>query len=103
MAIPETAALFNTTLPSTDELAIKQAWWEQAWWEQVFSPDLHERFPKLKMINWFEWNKQENEVHASVDWTATGTPAIRAAFTNALPNWLIFGQKTGCKPNSPAP
>ena len=31
--------------------------------EQVFSPDLHERFPKLKMINWFEWNKQGNEVH----------------------------------------
>ncbi|QHK19743.1 hypothetical protein GU243_08390 [Pseudarthrobacter psychrotolerans] len=92
VAIPETAALFNPSLPSNEELAIKQAWWGQ-----VFSPDLHARFPKLKMVNWFEWNKQENEVGSRVDWTATGTPAIRTAFTNALPDWLVFGQKPNCK------
>jgi len=48
------------------------------------------------MINWFEWDKQEPEVGARVDWTATTNPAVRRAFTAALPAWLHFGTAAGC-------
>lgn len=43
------------------------------------------------MINWFEWDKQETEVGAKVDWTTTRTPAVRDAFTTDLPGWLHYG------------
>ena len=86
VAIPETAALFNTAGDTSAELAIKQAWWRQ-----VFSPDIPKLFPRLKMINWFEWDKQESEVGAKVDWTTTRTSAIRGAFTADLPGWLHYG------------
>jgi len=33
-----------------------------------------------------------------VDWTVTSTPAIRDAFTAALPDWLKYGAGTGCRP-----
>jgi len=49
------------------------------------------------MINWFEWDKYEVEVHARVDWTATKVPAVRTAFTAQLPRWLRFGHPgPGC-------
>ncbi len=43
------------------------------------------------MINWFEWDKNETEVNGRVDWTVTNTPAVREAFTAALPDWLSYG------------
>ncbi|WP_308930067.1 hypothetical protein [Arthrobacter sp. SLBN-112] len=54
----------------------------------MFSAQTHAQFPNLKMINWFEWDKDEAEVKGRVDWTVTSTPAIRDAFTAAL--------RTGC-------
>lgn len=78
-----------------DELAIKQAWWAQ-----VLDEANHDRFPQLKMLNWFEWNKYEPEVKADVDWTVTTNPAVREAFTDALPEWLSFGPTTPCTPPS---
>lgn len=91
VAIPETAALVNTSRDTRDALAIKQAWWRQ-----ILAADVPTRFPRLKMINWFEWNKDEAEVHARVDWTATVDAATRQAFTGALPAWLSYGRPAPC-------
>jgi hypothetical protein len=93
LAIAETAALVNTSRNTSNELAIKQAWWRQ-----VFAAAIPARFADLKMINWFEWDKYEVEVHARVDWTATVNPAVRAAFDRQLPRWLRFGipSRPGC-------
>ncbi|WGM22862.1 glycosyl hydrolase (plasmid) [Paenarthrobacter sp. OM7] len=93
VAIPETAALFAPGTAGASEMAIKEAWWNQ-----LFSSSTHERFPNLKMINWFEWDKNEIEVKGRVDWTVTNTPAVRDAFTAALPGWLRYGPTQTCQP-----
>ncbi|WP_434995225.1 glycoside hydrolase family 26 protein [Arthrobacter sp. Ld5] len=85
VAIPETASLVQADIGELRALNIKRAWWEQ-----VFDSTVHERFPQLKMVNWFEWNKMEPEVGAPVDWTVLEDPAIRSEFTRALPNWYRF-------------
>ena len=98
VSIPETAALYNPANPTgPDGLAIKQAWWSQ-----VFDADHVNRFPQLKMVNWFEWNKYEPEVTATVDWTVTTDPAVLEAFTDALPDWLSYGPDSPCTPPQPA-
>lgn len=53
-------------------------------------------FPQLKMINWFEWDKDEIEVKGRVDWTVTRAPGTRAAFTAALPSWLHYAPEGSC-------
>jgi hypothetical protein len=96
VAVPETAALYAPAPPGAEsELAVKQAWWNQ-----LFNPATHEQLPQLKMINWFEWDKDEVEVNGRVDWTVTNTPAVRDAFTSALPDWLSYGAEQPCKPRS---
>jgi hypothetical protein len=81
LAIVETAALYNTTEAGPDELTLKQAWWQQ-----VFAPETFEQFPRLRMINWFEWEKSESEIGGDViDWTVTQDPEILAAFAADLP------------------
>jgi hypothetical protein len=98
LAIPETAAFYNTSVVGDSELEIKQAWWRQ-----VFSPDLEQRFPHLKMINWFEWRKPEAEAQgAIVDWSATLEPVLRALFLADLPqDQFLFG--TAAVPEDVAP
>lgn len=93
VAIPETAALFAPGAAGDDELAIKKAWWEQ-----LFTADVAARFPQLKMINWFEWDKDEPEVKGRVDWTVTNTASVREAFTAALPDWFSYGPDVSCEP-----
>lgn len=96
VAIPETAALFAPApapAGGAGEAAIKQAWWGQ-----LFSPATTTAFPQLKMINWFEWDKNEAEVKGRVDWTVTNTAEIRDAFTAAMPDWLRYGPDTSCAP-----
>ncbi|MHA7189578.1 glycoside hydrolase family 26 protein [Arthrobacter sp. MDT2-16] len=85
VAIPETASLVQDDIGELRSLNIKRAWWEQ-----VFDPTVHERFPQLQMVNWFEWNKMEPEVGAAVDWTVLKDPAIRSEFTAAVPDWYHF-------------
>jgi hypothetical protein len=82
MAIPETAALYVPGAGGADELAVKQAWWRQ-----VFAPDVPQRFPRLALVDWFEWAKQEPEVHAVVDWRATATSEVRSTYAADLPSW----------------
>jgi hypothetical protein len=92
MAVTETAAFYAPAAGGVAELAVKQAWWQQ-----VFSSENPQRFPMLKMINWFEWNKHEVEVGEQVDWRALGTPTTRSAFVAALPSWLVYGESPrGC-------
>src|SRR5437868_10851124 len=88
MAIPETAAFYNTTVGGDAQLDIKRAWWRQ-----VFSEDVARQFPDIKMVNWFEWRKPEAEVnYAVVDWSATLDPSISSAFISDLPtDRLLFG------------
>jgi glycosyl hydrolase family 26 len=88
MAITETAALYNTTLSGDTERTIKQSWWRQ-----VFAPEVARDFSRIKMINWFEWRKSESEVGgAVVDWRATSNPQLTRAFTDELPDWLLFAE-----------
>jgi hypothetical protein len=83
LAIPETAALVVRDGDEEQELAIKRAWWRQ-----VLSEDNATRFPQLKMVNWFEWDKFEPEVGSNVHWSVANTPDIRKAFVADLPIWL---------------
>lgn len=87
VAVPETAAIYTPSRGGDSELAVKQTWWRQ-----VFSEEIHRRFPQLKMINWFEWNKYEIEIKDSVDWRSAGSPAIRDEFVADLPSWLRYGE-----------
>ena len=89
VAITETAALYAPGGTGADELAVKQAWWRQ-----VFSNQIHEQFPMLKMINWFEWNKDETEVGGVVDWRTLNNATTRTAFVADLPSWLTYGGKS---------
>ncbi|GAB3350918.1 glycoside hydrolase family 26 protein [Modestobacter lapidis] len=85
VAIPETAALFAPGHGGADELTVKQAWWRQ-----VFAADVPGQLPRLAMINWFEWDKEEPEIGGHIDWTATSDPAIRAAYRSDLPEWALW-------------
>lgn len=85
VAVTETAALYAPGRGGAGELAVKRAWWDQ-----VFAPSNARRLPWLKLVDWFEWRKQEPEVGGIVDWTATGNKRVRRAFVRALPSWLRF-------------
>lgn len=87
VAIPETAAIYTPSRDGADELAIKQAWWRQ-----VFSDETHARFPRLAMVNWFEWRKYEIEIDDDVDWRAAGSPDVRDAFVADLPSWVRYAE-----------
>ena len=85
VAILETAAFYAPANGGAPALSIKRAWWRQ-----VLGPDLARRFPRLRMVNWFEWRKYEPEVHTVVDWTVTRDPVQRTAFRAQLPGWLRY-------------
>lgn len=87
IAIPETAALYNTELAGADEVVIKQTWWRQ-----VFSEEIFTEFSQIKMINWFEMEKQESEIqNAVVNWGVTLKPETLLPFKRDLPtDKLLF-------------
>jgi len=89
LAISETSALYNTGRAGAGatDLQIKQAWLQQ-----VFAPDVPTRFPQLRLINWFEQEKDERDVPSSrVDWTVTRDPRVLYVFRRDLPRWLVLG------------
>jgi hypothetical protein len=89
----------DDALPWAQGLAVKRAWWNQ-----VLAPDVATRFPQLRMVNWFEWDKHEPEVGVHVDWTAAGTPATRDAFVADLPDSLVLADEpTPCTPPTASP
>jgi hypothetical protein len=86
MAIPETAAFYRPSLKAgAAELGLKQAWWRE-----VFSSATLERFPQIRLIDWFEQRKYETEVSDVVDWRLSATPAIASAFLADLPSGFRF-------------
>lgn len=85
VAIPETAALYVPGGPGAGELEIKRAWWRQ-----LADPVVRTDYPQVKMINWFEWRKHEAEVDGTIDWRATGRPAMNRAYVDDLPAWFHY-------------
>jgi hypothetical protein len=86
LAIVETAAFYRPGGGGAKESAIKTAWVGQ-----VFSAETRTRFPLLRMVNWFEWRKQESEVNAVVDWRIAADPALRASFLGAMTDGFSLG------------
>ncbi|MGH2379650.1 MAG: glycoside hydrolase family 26 protein, partial [Candidatus Limnocylindria bacterium] len=81
----ETAALYNPAADGSDEAELKAAWWSQ-----VTDPAVREAFPRLAMLNWFEWRKDEPEVGGIIDWRLTADPALaRSLIADAPDDWLI--------------
>lgn len=93
MAVTETAALYSPGRGGAPEETLKATWWKQ-----VTDPDVARRFPRLQMVNWFEWDKQENEIGGRVDWTVTRTAGLATAFADDLPGTYRFA---GDDPSSP--
>lgn len=86
MAIIETAALYDPAGEGPGEEAIKRAWFEQ-----VFSDATRQAFPRIGMINWFEWQKAEPEVDAVIDWRIGSDPALAGSLLAGAPGgWLLF-------------
>ncbi|MER7797760.1 glycosyl hydrolase [Microbacterium sp. NPDC096154] len=90
VAIPETAALVIERGDPDGERAI-----QRAWWRQVLSAETADRFPMLRMVNWFEWVKHEPEVDEIVHWSVLAAPTTREQFLADLPHDLRFGP-VGC-------
>lgn len=86
MGIFETAALYNPTEPGPAEMDIKAAWWSQ-----LTDPSIGDDFPRLAMLNWFEWNKEEVEVGSAIDWRISADPDLaRSLLAEVEPGWLLF-------------
>jgi hypothetical protein len=87
MGIFETAILYNPEARGPDEVALKSAWWRQ-----VTDRDLATDFPRLAMLNWFEWRKEEPEVGGVVDWRLTADPDLARRLLDRAPDgWLRLG------------
>jgi hypothetical protein len=85
IAITETAAFYRSDMAGSPADEIKATWWGQ-----VFTPSLASEYSQIKMINWFEWNKYETEVKATVDWTVTRNADILTKFRAAMPGYLRY-------------
>jgi len=88
MAITETAAFYNTEQDGASELSIKQAWWRQVFHitgDTEDALDISMHFPMIKMINWFDIQKNETEAKGDlVDWRISGSSEIQEAFISDL-------------------
>jgi len=78
LAITETAAFFRPSVGGASERQIKTTWLAQ-----VFDPATLRSFPRLRLVNWFEWRKFEAEVEDTVDWRITANDELRDAFVAA--------------------
>ena len=88
MAIIETAILYDPAGPASgpSEQALKTAWFQQ-----VFSPATRDDFPRIEMLNWFEWRKVEPEVGRVIDWRLAADPALARSLLDGVPaGWLRF-------------
>jgi hypothetical protein len=87
LAIVETGILYDPGAadgPAEAEL-------KRAWFEQVFGPTTPTEFPRIRMLNWFEWRKDEPEVGRVIDWRLGSDPALARELLDATPNgWLRF-------------
>jgi hypothetical protein len=88
LAITETAAFHAPGRGGADAAETKRRWWAQ-----VLDPAATERVPRLAMVNWFEWDKQEQEVGGRVDWTVTRQPQLAGEFGTALGDRFSFASE----------
>jgi hypothetical protein len=96
LAVPETAAFVTAGADDATHVQIKQAWWRQ-----VLADDVRERLPRLRLVNWFDWDKHETEVGAEVQWSLSGKPEVAAAFRADLPEWVHQAPDvTACRPGT---
>ncbi len=84
----ETGAVWLPDLAGDPELRIKRAWWRQ-----VLAAG--EEYPLLRGISWLEQRRPEAEVEGrTVDWRATRTPRLAAAFAEDLTGAVTLGPLT---------
>jgi hypothetical protein len=87
MGVFETAALYNPAADGPPEPDLKSAWWAQ-----VTDETLPADFPRLAMLNWFEWRKDEPEVGGIIDWRLSADAQLaRQLLAEAPADWLRFG------------
>ncbi len=90
MSITETAVLFDPA-QAADGRGPSEVELKTAWWRQVLDPSVRARFPRIAMVNWFEWRKQESEVGTVIDWRISSDPGLARSLLGALPpGWLRF-------------
>jgi hypothetical protein len=87
MAIVETAILYD---PAAKD-GPTEAKLKTAWFQDVFGPSTRTAFPRIRMLNWFEWRKKESEVGRVIDWRLGSDPALARSLLDGVPGWLIFG------------
>ena len=81
LAIPETAALY---VPATGDRGLERQI-KEGWWGQFLRAEFMAAYPRIKMINWFEWEKPEAEIGGqTVDWRATYRDDLRIDFVHDL-------------------
>jgi hypothetical protein len=87
LAIVETGILFDpaaTGGPTGAEL-------KTAWFGEVFGSSTRDDFPRIGMLNWFEWRKDEPEVGRTIDWRLGADPQLAAELLGgAAGGWLRF-------------
>jgi hypothetical protein len=94
VAIAETGAFYAPDAGGAGEAAVKQAWEAQ-----VFDPGLHQRLPRLAMVNWVEREAQEARTGTLVDWRVLHDPALAATFRAGLPGWARWAEDVpACSP-----
>jgi hypothetical protein len=88
MSITETAILYDPAGTGPSEAELKTAWWEQ-----IFDASVRDRFPRIEMVNWFEWRKQEVEVGRVIDWRISADPGLAQSLLAEVPaDWLRFAR-----------
>lgn len=86
MGVFETAALYNPAADGPSEAELKSAWWAQ-----VTDGSIRTDFPRLAMLNWFEWRKDEPEVGGVIDWRLSADAELaRSLLPQAPDGWLRF-------------
>jgi hypothetical protein len=89
MAISETSALYNDGASGQSGASNEHI--KSAWLKQIFAADVPDRFPQLRLINWFEQDKSEADVDdGPVRWALTRDPRMVEVFTRRVPDWLDF-------------
>lgn len=96
MAIPETAAF--VTAAADPELALEI---KQGWWRQVYSQDLRTQLPKLRLVNWFNFDKPELESADLVRWSVTTDDRIADVFGNDLVDSVATAADVASCPSVP--
>ncbi|HEX7225884.1 MAG TPA: glycosyl hydrolase [Candidatus Limnocylindria bacterium] len=85
MAITETAALYDPSGAGPTEAEVKTAWFTQ-----VFSEATRTSFPRIGLVSWFEWRKEEPEVGTVIDWRLGADPELGRALLDGVPDgWLL--------------